>query len=142
DRLVRRVVAGHRHLLHAVVAAWRPDPGHAAMALACRARRRRRHRPSPRLAALPVRLAGPAAAGRRPFLQPGRPRAPCPARSPQRHPTGRPAQGLSHADTGSRMLVIMNTPITLDYPALLETAIEEARQGLAEGGIPIGAALY
>lgn len=40
------------------------------------------------------------------------------------------------------MLVIMNTPITLDYPALLETAIEEARQGLAEGGIPIGAALY
>ena len=40
------------------------------------------------------------------------------------------------------MLVIMNTPITLDYPALLETAIEEARQGLAEGGVPIGAALY
>lgn len=31
---------------------------------------------------------------------------------------------------------------TPDYPALLETAIAEARQGLAEGGIPIGAALY
>ena len=31
---------------------------------------------------------------------------------------------------------------TPDYPALLETAINEARQGLAEGGIPIGAALY
>ena len=29
-----------------------------------------------------------------------------------------------------------------DYRALLETAINEARQGLAEGGIPIGAALY
>lgn len=29
-----------------------------------------------------------------------------------------------------------------DYRALLETAISEARQGLAEGGIPIGAALY
>jgi creatinine deaminase len=29
-----------------------------------------------------------------------------------------------------------------DYRALLETAIAEARQGLAEGGIPIGAALY
>ena len=31
---------------------------------------------------------------------------------------------------------------TPDYRALLDTAIEEARQGLAEGGIPIGAALY
>lgn len=31
---------------------------------------------------------------------------------------------------------------TPDYRALLDTAIAEARQGLAEGGIPIGAALY
>ena len=30
----------------------------------------------------------------------------------------------------------------LDYHALLEIAIEEAKQGLAEGGIPIGAALF
>jgi cytosine/creatinine deaminase len=30
----------------------------------------------------------------------------------------------------------------LDYPTLLETALEEARIGLAEGGIPIGAALF
>jgi cytosine/creatinine deaminase len=30
----------------------------------------------------------------------------------------------------------------LDYRALLETAIEEAKKGLAEGGIPIGAALF
>jgi len=30
----------------------------------------------------------------------------------------------------------------LDYHAMLDTAIAEARQGLAEGGIPIGAALY
>lgn len=29
-----------------------------------------------------------------------------------------------------------------DYRALLDTAITEARKGLAEGGIPIGAALY
>ncbi len=29
-----------------------------------------------------------------------------------------------------------------DYRAMLDTAIKEARQGLAEGGIPIGAALY
>jgi len=29
-----------------------------------------------------------------------------------------------------------------DYRTLLDTAITEARQGLAEGGIPIGAALY
>src|SRR5215208_5497611 len=31
---------------------------------------------------------------------------------------------------------------TLDYQAMLEVAIEEARQGLAEGGIPVGAALF
>ena len=31
---------------------------------------------------------------------------------------------------------------SIDYRALLQTAIAEARQGLAEGGIPIGAALY
>src|ERR671933_1003613 len=30
----------------------------------------------------------------------------------------------------------------LDYTAMLRVAIEEARQGLAEGGIPIGAALF
>ena len=31
---------------------------------------------------------------------------------------------------------------TPDYRALLDTALAEARNGLAEGGIPIGAALY
>jgi len=31
---------------------------------------------------------------------------------------------------------------TPDYEAMLEVALEEARQGLAEGGIPIGAALF
>jgi cytosine/creatinine deaminase len=30
----------------------------------------------------------------------------------------------------------------LDYNAMLQVAIEEGRQGLAEGGIPIGAALF
>ncbi len=30
----------------------------------------------------------------------------------------------------------------LDYEAMLAVALEEARQGLAEGGIPIGAALF
>lgn len=30
----------------------------------------------------------------------------------------------------------------LDYQAMLDVAIAEARQGLAEGGIPIGAALF
>jgi len=30
----------------------------------------------------------------------------------------------------------------LDYEAMLQVAIEEARLGLAEGGIPIGAALF
>ncbi len=32
--------------------------------------------------------------------------------------------------------------MTADYAAMLQVAIEEARQGLAEGGIPIGAALF
>lgn len=31
---------------------------------------------------------------------------------------------------------------TLDYNAMLAVAVEEARTGLAEGGIPIGAALF
>ncbi|HNR00808.1 MAG TPA: hypothetical protein PKN52_12440, partial [Trueperaceae bacterium] len=30
----------------------------------------------------------------------------------------------------------------LDHQAMLSVALEEARQGLAEGGIPIGAALF
>ena len=30
----------------------------------------------------------------------------------------------------------------LDYPAMLQMALEEARQGRAEGGIPIGAVLF
>lgn len=32
--------------------------------------------------------------------------------------------------------------LSLDYHSLLRVAIEEARQGLAEGGIPIGAAVF
>ncbi|HEX8264704.1 MAG TPA: nucleoside deaminase [Pyrinomonadaceae bacterium] len=32
--------------------------------------------------------------------------------------------------------------MTNDYEAMLKVAIEEAREGLAEGGIPIGAALF
>jgi cytosine deaminase len=31
---------------------------------------------------------------------------------------------------------------TLDYPAMLAAALSEARKGLAEGGIPIGAAIF
>ncbi|MEB3161835.1 MAG: nucleoside deaminase [Prochlorothrix sp.] len=34
------------------------------------------------------------------------------------------------------------SPAQLDYNALLTVALEEAQQGLAEGGIPIGAALF
>lgn len=33
-------------------------------------------------------------------------------------------------------------PPALDYPAMLHVALAEARQGQAEGGIPIGAALF
>ena len=32
--------------------------------------------------------------------------------------------------------------VSLDYHALLRVAIDEARQGLAEGGVPVGAALF
>jgi creatinine deaminase len=32
--------------------------------------------------------------------------------------------------------------MSLDYNSMLQVAIDEARQGLAEGGIPIGAALF
>jgi len=32
--------------------------------------------------------------------------------------------------------------VSIDYEPLLRVAIEEARKGLAEGGIPIGAALF
>ena len=31
---------------------------------------------------------------------------------------------------------------TLDYPSMLAVALQEARTGLAEGGIPIGAAIF
>ena len=33
-------------------------------------------------------------------------------------------------------------PSSLDYIAMLQVALEEAQQGLAEGGIPIGAAFF
>lgn len=32
--------------------------------------------------------------------------------------------------------------MTLDYKAMLQVALDEARKGLAEGGIPIGAAIF
>jgi cytosine/creatinine deaminase len=33
-------------------------------------------------------------------------------------------------------------PASPDYPAMLRVALEEARTGLAEGGLPIGAAIF
>ena len=36
----------------------------------------------------------------------------------------------------------MSAEKKIDYPAMLSVALEEARIGLAEGGIPIGAALF
>src|SRR5688572_27134805 len=38
-------------------------------------------------------------------------------------------------------MVVVSTPLVI-YGSMLEVAIEEARIGLAEGGIPIGAALF
>ena len=34
------------------------------------------------------------------------------------------------------------TKLNLDYTAMLAVALSEARKGLAEGGIPIGAAIF
>jgi creatinine deaminase len=36
----------------------------------------------------------------------------------------------------------MTMTAQLDYPAMLAVALQEARTGLAEGGIPIGAAIF
>jgi cytosine/creatinine deaminase len=36
----------------------------------------------------------------------------------------------------------MSMPFQLDYAAMLAVALQEARTGLAEGGIPIGAAIF
>jgi creatinine deaminase len=36
----------------------------------------------------------------------------------------------------------MSMTAQLDYPAMLAVALQEARTGLAEGGIPIGAAIF
>src|SRR3546814_2501335 len=51
----------------------------------------------------------------------------------------RPPRGtiVSSASTASTTMIA-----TPDYRALLDNAIIEARTGLPEGGIPIGAALY
>src|SRR3546814_18447958 len=51
----------------------------------------------------------------------------------------RPPRGtiVSSASTASTTMIA-----TPDYRALLDTAIIEARTGLSEGGIPLGAALY
>jgi cytosine/creatinine deaminase len=38
--------------------------------------------------------------------------------------------------------MLKNTSETTDYAAMLQVAIEEAHTGLAEGGIPIGAAIF
>lgn len=43
---------------------------------------------------------------------------------------------------GSAALGKGETVFNLDYEAMLRIAIEEARQGLSEGGVPIGAALF
>lgn len=37
---------------------------------------------------------------------------------------------------------VTRTPMNLNYQSMLEVAIAEARQGLNEGGIPIGAAVF
>ncbi len=41
-----------------------------------------------------------------------------------------------------KQTLINNMDREIDYKAMLNVAIEEARQGLSEGGIPIGAALF
>jgi cytosine deaminase len=47
-----------------------------------------------------------------------------------------------HTIAGSHRTMPDSTDHAPDYLAMLAIAVEEARQGLAEGGIPIGAALF
>src|SRR3546814_20133559 len=51
----------------------------------------------------------------------------------------RPPRGTIVPSASTASTTMIATP---DYRALLDPAIEEARTGLSEGGIPIGAALY
>src|SRR5215467_6404121 len=52
----------------------------------------------------------------------------------------RPHSGAEGASANNNPRQVMSS--NLDYAAMLQIALEEARQGLAEGGIPIGAALF
>src|SRR5229473_1758307 len=52
-----------------------------------------------------------------------------------------PASSITNARRGNRMTDHRESN-RADYEQMLKIAIEEARQGLAEGGIPIGAALF
>src|SRR4051812_12413681 len=82
-----------------------------------------------------------------------RPSHPCPARARARNrfrvgkPENHPAE--NSATYMSRLAYAVDLPIkskamnpTLNKNALLAVAINEARAGLAEGGVPIGAALF
>lgn len=51
----------------------------------------------------------------------------------------RPIRRLTNDSLASEKTVAMKT---VDYEAMLAVAVEEARLGLAEGGVPIGAALF
>src|SRR5262245_7096799 len=53
-------------------------------------------------------------------------------------PAGRPRFPTCKALEGARRTRMPD----FDYPAMLQIALEEAQQGRAEGGIPIGAALF
>src|SRR5260370_8758209 len=52
-----------------------------------------------------------------------------------------PVSSSTNARRGNRMTDHRESN-RADYEQMLKIAIEEARQGLAEGGIPIGAALF
>ena len=41
-----------------------------------------------------------------------------------------------------QLRILLAMPDTFDFNAMLAVAIAEARKGLAEGGIPIGAAIF
>src|SRR5690606_4142178 len=97
----------------------------------------------------PARRPAPAGRAGRPLRPSTSDDSPGPAHTSAVLPStrSRPSRAVRHItvpEVGWRLPAFSSPTMTLstDYRALLETASAEARQGLAEGGIPIGAALY
>src|SRR5712692_565407 len=69
---------------------------------------------------------------------------PMPCWAPVINATFRSSRPMERHHSATRSVILPPRPMTphLDPQAMLQVAIAEARQGLAEGGIPIGGALF